>query len=96
MEELPIELPTLKYLIFDTIEAYKATNHAISQSLGYERDGTSRYAPEEPDTFDVDNKPVMLITTQVQEQCVDILSNYQLVDLFQPFVEEIQEEPIND
>lgn len=86
----------MKYLMFETVEAYKATNHLISQSLGYERDGTSRYAPEEPDTFDFENKPVMLITTQVQEQCVDILLNYQLVDSFQPFVEETPEEPIND
>ena len=89
MEELPIELPTIKYIIFDTIEDYKATNHAISQSLGYERDGTSRYAPEEPDTFNIDNLPVMLITVQVQEQC-NCLEGMELVDSFEPYVDEIE------
>ena len=86
----------MKYIICESIEQYKVINQMISRSLGYERDGTSRYAPEEPDTFDVDNRAVMLITTHVQKQCVDILSNYQLVDSFQPFVEETPEEPIND
>ena len=78
----------MKYIIFDSIESYKATNHAISQSLGYERDGTSRYAPEEPDTFDVDNRPVMLITTQVQEQCQQCFEGMTLVDGYEPFLEE--------
>ena len=74
----------MKYIICSTIDQYKQINSAISRYLGYERDGTSRYAPEEPDTFNIDNKPVMLITTQVQEQCADILLNYSLVDSFAP------------
>ena len=84
----------MKYIICQSTEHYKAVNLLISQQLGYERDGTSRYAPEEPDTFDVDGKPVMLITTQVQEQCQQCLEGMQLVDSFEPYVEysEIPEE----
>lgn len=78
----------MKYIICQSIEHYKAVNLLISQQLGYERDGTSRYAPEEPDTFDVDGKPVMLITTQVQEQCQQCLEGMTLVDSFEPFREE--------
>ena len=76
----------MKYIICESIEHYKAINQMISQSLGYERDGTSRYAPEEPDTFNIDNLPVMLITVQVQEQC-NCLEGMELVDSFEPYVE---------
>lgn len=78
----------MKYIICESIEQYKAINQMISLSLGYERDGTSRYAPEEPDTFNIDNLPVMLITVQVQEQCN--LEGLELVDSFEPYVEEIE------
>ena len=78
----------MKYIICESIEQYKAINQMISLSLGYERYGTSRYAPEEPDTFDVDGKPVMLITTQVQEQCQQCLEGMTLVDGYEPFLEE--------
>ena len=90
MEELPITEPiaTNKYIICESSEHYKAVNLLISQQLGYERDGTSRYAPEEPDTFNVDNLPVMLITVQVQEQCN--LEGLELVDSFEPYVDEIE------
>ena len=76
----------MKYIICESIENYKAINQLISQQLGYERAGTSRYAPEEPDTFNIDNLPVMLITTQVQEQCN--LEGSELVDSFEPYVDE--------
>lgn len=78
----------MKYIICESIEQYKAINQMISQSLRYERDGTSRYAPEEPDTFNVDNLPVMLITVQVQEQCQQCLEGMTLVDGYEPFLEE--------
>ena len=90
MEELPITEPIAinKYIICQSIENYKAINQMISMSLGYERDGTSRYAPEEPDTFNIDNLPVMLITVQVQEQCQQCLEGMTLVDGYEPFLEE--------
>lgn len=72
------------YIIFETLDQYVDCNHAISLALGYERDGTTRYAPEQPELFNSENRPVMPITSQVFMQCLGLLQQYHLVDTYEP------------
>lgn len=82
---------TPKYFV-GTDESYTALNNAISAARGYpDNVGTYRYAPEEP-TRDIDGNAVMLITENVQEENAEALQGITLVEGYQPFVEENEEE----
>lgn len=95
----------IMYALLDAAK-YAALNDRISDAMGFDiGKPTERYAPIVPvlakvniqftgegedviETFDT--IPVMPITATVQEQCVELLQGYELIESYVPYVENVQ------
>ena len=100
-----IEVKSTKYVLM-SIDKYETLNHQISEAMGFDvGQPTERYAPVIPmlakinvkftevgDEVDetYDTIPVMPITATVQEKFPELLQGYELLEIYVPFVENVQ------
>ena len=82
MEEQILIYKTMYALL--TEQLYAELNLIISKAKGYpDESGTIRYAPEEP-IRDINNKCVMPITSDIQENYPELLKDIKLVESYIP------------
>lgn len=95
----------LMYILLST-EQYEVLNELISDAMGFDVGlPTERYAPVVPMLAKVniqfteigeevvesyDTIPAMPITAMVQERCSDLLQDYELIESYVPYVENVQ------
>ena len=100
-----VEIKSTKYVLLNP-EEYIVLNDRISEAMGFDVGlSTEWYAPAIPmlakvniqftevgeevnETFD--SIPVMPITVTVQERCPDLLEEYELLESYFPYVENVQ------
>lgn len=100
-----VEIKSTKYILL-SIESYAGLNERISEAMGFDVGlPTERYAPVVPMLAKVniqftevgkdvnetyENIPVMPITATVQERLPELLEDYELIESYTPYVENVQ------
>lgn len=100
-----VEVKSTKYVLLSMAE-YIRLNERISEAMGFDVGlPTERYAPVVPVLAKVniqftevgeevvesyDTFPVMPITATVQEKFTELLQDYELIESYVPYVEDVQ------